>query len=89
MCRPECKISSECPQDKACINLKCSDPCPGTCGLSARCQVVNHNPICSCLPGFTGDPFLRCTKFEGIQSITFLFYMIFKVWRKKTSSEKL
>lgn len=59
-CRPECIISAECTQDKACINNKCVDPCPGTCGSNARCQVINHNPICSCSPGYTGDPFLQC-----------------------------
>lgn len=59
-CRPECVISAECAQDKACLNNKCVDPCPGTCGQNARCQVLNHNPICSCSPGFTGDPFLQC-----------------------------
>ncbi|KAJ4432717.1 hypothetical protein ANN_21354 [Periplaneta americana] len=59
-CRPECVVSSECPQNQACINQKCTDPCPGTCGLQARCNVINHNPICSCPPGFTGDPFTRC-----------------------------
>lgn len=53
-------VSADCAQDKACIAQKCADPCPGTCGLNARCQVVNHNPICSCSPGFTGDPFVRC-----------------------------
>jgi hypothetical protein len=60
MCKPECMISADCALDKACINTKCQDPCPGTCGLNARCQVVNHNPICSCPAGFTGDPFVRC-----------------------------
>lgn len=59
-CRPECVVSSECAQDRACVNQKCIDPCPSTCGQNARCQVVNHNPICSCSPGFTGDPFIRC-----------------------------
>lgn len=59
-CRPECVVSAECSQDKACQNLKCIDPCPGTCGSNARCQVLNHNPICSCTSGYTGDPFLRC-----------------------------
>jgi hypothetical protein len=63
-CRPECVLSSECTQDKACIGQKCLDPCPGTCGLEARCQVVNHNPICSCPPHYEGDPFVRCVK-EG------------------------
>lgn len=64
-CRPECMISSDCPLDKACISSKCQDPCPGTCGINARCQVVNHNPICSCSPGFTGDPFIRCLQEES------------------------
>lgn len=59
-CRPECTVSSECPQNQACINQKCADPCPGTCGISAQCAVINHSPICSCSPGFTGDPFTRC-----------------------------
>lgn len=65
MCRPECMTSSECALDKACINTKCQDPCPGTCGINARCQVVNHNPICSCSVGFTGDPFVRCLPEES------------------------
>lgn len=60
MCRPECVVSSECPLNKACISEKCADPCPGTCGSNARCNVVNHNAICSCSPGYTGDPFTGC-----------------------------
>ena len=59
-CRPECVVSSECSLDKACIIQKCTDPCPGTCGINAKCQVNNHSPICSCQNGFTGDPFTRC-----------------------------
>lgn len=59
-CRPECVSNSECPLNEACVNQKCRDPCPGSCGVSARCQVVNHNPICSCPSSFTGDPFIRC-----------------------------
>lgn len=59
-CRPECTVSTDCSQDRACINQKCQDPCPGTCGLNARCHVVNHNPICSCPAGQNGDPFIRC-----------------------------
>lgn len=59
-CRPECVTSSECPLLQACVNQKCVDPCPGTCGLNAKCQVVNHNPICSCPTNYIGDPFTRC-----------------------------
>lgn len=64
-CRPECMISADCSLDKACMNQKCKDPCPGTCGLNARCLVINHNPICSCMSGFTGNPFDRCSKIES------------------------
>lgn len=41
--------------------MKCGNPCLGACGIAARCQVLNHNPICSCPPAFTGDPFIHCT----------------------------
>lgn len=59
-CRPECILSSECSLTEACLNNRCVDPCPGTCGVNALCRVVNHNPICSCTSGHTGDPFTRC-----------------------------
>lgn len=59
-CKPECVVSSECAHNRACVNQRCVDPCPGTCGYNAQCRVTNHNPICSCNPGFTGDPFNQC-----------------------------
>lgn len=59
-CRPECSVNSDCPSNKACISNKCKDPCPGTCGQNANCQVINHLPSCTCIPGYTGDPFRRC-----------------------------
>lgn len=42
------------------MNLKCVDPCIGTCGQNAECRVKNHNPICYCRNSYTGDPFTRC-----------------------------
>lgn len=59
-CRPECTINSECPSNKACIQNKCIDPCPGSCGFNAKCTIFNHLPICSCFDGYTGDPFDNC-----------------------------
>lgn len=59
-CRPECVVSSECSRDKACVNQKCVDPCPGVCGTNAECRVNNHSPICTCINGFTGNAFTRC-----------------------------
>lgn len=60
-CRPECIVSTDCSPNEACSNQKCRDPCQGTCGIAAQCQVINHNPICSCRDRFTGDPFVQCT----------------------------
>jgi hypothetical protein len=59
-CRPECIINSECPSNKACINEKCKDPCPGSCGIGANCNVINHTPVCTCPDRYTGDPFTNC-----------------------------
>ena len=59
-CRPECTVSSDCPLSEACSNQKCVNPCPGSCGFRATCNVVNHNPICSCPSELTGDPFVQC-----------------------------
>lgn len=59
-CRPECTISSECMSNKACIRQKCIDPCPGSCGTYATCNVINHTPICTCPLGYSGDPFTIC-----------------------------
>lgn len=62
MCRPECTISTDCTTNRACKNRKCVDPCPGICGINARCEAINHSPICSCNIEYTGDPFVRCFK---------------------------
>lgn len=71
-CRPECVVSADCPLTQACLANKCQDPCPGTCGQNTRCQVVNHNPICSCHEGFTGDPFTRCFLMPSKYNLTFV-----------------
>lgn len=61
-CRPECVLNSDCPANKACQNQKCVDPCPGTCGQNAECNVANHIPTCNCFIGYVGDPYRNCNK---------------------------
>lgn len=60
-CRPECTINAECPSNQACIQQKCKDPCPGTCGINAECRVINHKPMCTCMIGYDGEPSRGCT----------------------------
>lgn len=60
-CRPECVVNSECPQNQACMQQKCVNPCIGACGVRANCEVFNHNPICTCPLAHSGDPFTQCS----------------------------
>lgn len=60
-CRPECIQSTDCTPSRACINGKCQDPCPGSCGTNALCNVIKHNPICSCPDRYHGSPFTHCS----------------------------
>lgn len=78
-CRPECVVNNECPSNRACYKFKCTDPCPGTCGIDAQCQVINHNPICSCRAGLSGDPFIRCTPIPGMNCSSALSTNYFKL----------
>lgn len=77
-CRPECVTSSECPLNEACLNQKCINPCPGTCGITAHCQVINHNPICTCPVRYTGDPFVRCLPMCKCSNLSHQFSFIKK-----------
>lgn len=70
-CRPECVLNQECPFDKACIHEKCLNPCTKSCGLNAKCDVVNHTPYCTCLPGYEGDAFISCSKIPPSKHSTF------------------
>lgn len=64
-CRPECVMNNDCTSHLACIRNKCKDPCPGTCGQNAICNVYNHIPICSCPAGMSGNAFTQCRPFES------------------------
>lgn len=76
-CRPECVMNSDCPRTRACINNKCKDPCPGTCGINAECSVNNHAPSCSCLLGYTGNPLRACHLIPIERKIYFISHCCF------------
>lgn len=77
-CRPECVIISDCPRNRICSKNRCLNPCVGACGLNADCVVINHIPICLCISGFTGNPFILCEEIvEGLNFvITCRFFAI-------------
>jgi hypothetical protein len=62
----ECLTDPECPTTLACQNEKCVDPCK--CARNADCSPRNHRGICTCQPGFTGDPYgVACTPSKSNQ----------------------
>jgi hypothetical protein len=59
--KPECTKDSECPNNLACIQDRCQDPCPlFACGVNAECRARDHRATCTCLAGFEGDPYTVC-----------------------------
>lgn len=54
-----CRSNNECELGQACINGKCSSPCQ--CGINALCDVINHQGVCKCPPGYTGNPNIACS----------------------------
>lgn len=78
-CRPECVVNSDCGRTRACVNNKCRDPCPGACGNNAECRVANHAPTCTCLPGYTGDPFTNCLLVQAGRLSSF-FLSLFSIY---------
>ena len=59
-CRHECVLSSDCAPRLACVENKCRNPCENRCGTGALCTVRNHQPLCRCPPGYTGDASRQC-----------------------------
>lgn len=62
--REECLDDTECRGHLACRNGKCIDPCVGTCGVNANCEARRGVPICTCPPGYTGNPIQSCRRFN-------------------------
>lgn len=59
--RGECQTDSECPDNKACINYTCENPCSGKqCGTSATCTPRHHVAVCTCPEGTRGDALYSC-----------------------------
>ncbi|MPC53461.1 hypothetical protein E2C01_047354 [Portunus trituberculatus] len=59
-----CESTSNCPLDNSCVNHLCMDIChPGLCGENAECSTKYHKVLCTCPPGTTGNPTLKCSAF--------------------------
>ncbi|XP_043283202.1 neurogenic locus notch homolog protein 3 [Venturia canescens] len=64
--RGECQVDSECPDNRACIDYFCQNPCTGKeCASSAKCEARQHIAVCTCLDGTRGDAIYGCNRIES------------------------
>ncbi|KAK9880681.1 hypothetical protein WA026_011917 [Henosepilachna vigintioctopunctata] len=67
-CVPPCYSQQDCSANMACIEGRCVDLCRNKiCGRNAVCKIMNNKAVCLCLPGFTGNPLMRCSKIEPVK----------------------
>ncbi len=68
----ECLTDPECPTTLTCQNEQCVDPCK--CARNADCSARNHRGICTCQPGFTGDPYgVACVPSKAFTLLDILY----------------
>lgn len=60
--RPECTKNDDCAPEQSCVNQRCVSPCTlgDSCGRGSFCHTQNHQPVCRCPNGYTGDPRIAC-----------------------------
>lgn len=58
----ECDRDDDCPNDRTCLNQYCVNPCTtgDYCGRGALCHAQDHNAVCRCPIGYTGNPKINC-----------------------------
>lgn len=59
--RVECFTDSDCPDNRACIDFACSNPCTNSeCASNATCTPRRHMAVCTCPRGTRGDALYTC-----------------------------
>lgn len=60
--QPQCRTDNECSNVEKCIKGNCVEACRlDRCGINALCKSLNHQSVCSCAPGYTGNAHYECT----------------------------
>jgi len=65
-----CRSHNDCPNDQACVNGQCHNPCSTPkfpCGTDAQCRVSEHRAVCLCPDGYQGEPSQICKQYECLR----------------------
>lgn len=58
----QCVTDSNCPETDKCIRGSCIEACKvDICGVNAQCTPRGHRGLCTCAPGYVGNPHVECT----------------------------
>lgn len=63
--RGHCQYNEDCQDHEACdrLNRVCRPVCDAdSCGSHAHCEGRNHQPVCNCQPGLSGNPYVECSR---------------------------
>jgi hypothetical protein len=61
--KPQCTLDSDCSDSDKCVRSHCVKACQvDMCGVNAVCNSYGHRALCSCPPGYEGNPHIECTK---------------------------
>lgn len=66
-CTAGCVSDNDCANEKTCSNSKCKNPCEknlSQCGKNAICRVSQHQAVCLCPDGYSGEPSKGCNPYE-------------------------
>ena len=66
-----CEDDDDCSSNEACRNQDCVNPCViprNPCSNPATCSVNNHQPICTCPPGYEENAYGQCTPGRNFQT---------------------
>lgn len=65
----ECNSDQECSLEKKCDNHICKNVClVNQCGTNSICVADNHQQLCQCLPGYSGDAHVQCDEVNYCES---------------------
>ena len=60
--QPQCRVDSDCRDPDRCVQGSCQLACRvDQCGVNAQCDSQHHRAVCSCPPGYVGNPHIECT----------------------------
>lgn len=85
-----CQYNEDCADHEACdrLNRRCRPVCEqDTCAEQATCLAQSHQPTCTCLSGFQGNPYIECIGKFNLKNTHFTKQLIIISYRIKQNQE--